>query len=51
MHSHSTTSQKNAEWKTLLEQVSFQRRQVSGGIFAKAELLSAGFLTLLQVYT
>src|SRR5260370_36382370 len=40
-----------AERKTLLEQLSFQSRQVSGGIFAKAELLATSFLTLLQVRT
>jgi hypothetical protein len=40
-----------AERQTLPEKLSFQRRQVSGRILTKTELLPAGFLTLLQVRT
>jgi hypothetical protein len=39
----------SAEWQTSPEKLSFQGSQVSGRIFTKAELASAGFLTLLQV--
>ncbi len=44
-------AEKNAEWQTLPEKLSFQSRQVSGRILAKTELLPAGFFTLLQVGT
>jgi len=40
-----------AERQTLPEKLSFQSSEIGGRILAKAELLSAGFFTLLQVRT
>ena len=49
MYSKTQMVKKTAEWQTSREKLSFQSRQIGKGIFAEAELLPAGLLTLLHM--